>query len=131
MGHSRFSRAQLARGEGRKWKTVKKDGGVHFIEHATPGGNEAGPLHTHSKTKVYVSKYERPGKDFGKVKEISVMNPKTGEKIMDIHTKDEGFGPHAHHWKNLKKVEPTGIALTRGQRKFLEKIQQKAKDSQK
>ncbi|MBP3302037.1 MAG: hypothetical protein J6L64_02735 [Opitutales bacterium] len=129
MGHSRYSRTQLARGEGRQWKTVKKDGNVHFIEHITPGGNAPGPARTHSKTKVYVSKYERPGKEFGKVKEISVMNPKTGMKAMDIHTKDEGNGPHVHKWN--ESVRGKGIPLTQGQRKFVEKIQRMAKDSDK
>ena len=131
MGHARFSRPQLARGEGRQWKTVKKDGNVHFIEHITPGGNAPSPARTHSKTKVYVSRYERPGKDFGKVKEISVMNPKTGMKAMDIHTKDEGNGPHVHHWRNGKRVEEKRISLTQGQRKFLEKIQHRTKDFEK
>ena len=129
MGHARFSRPQLARGEGRQWKTVKKDGNVHFIEHITPGGNASAPIRTHSKTKVYVSRYEKPGKEFGKVKEISVMNPKTGTKTMDIHTKDEGNGPHVHHWNGLNRG--IGIPLTQGQRKFVEKIQRMAKDSNK
>lgn len=80
-------------------------------------------MHTHTKTKVYVSRHERQGTpDFGKVKEISIMDPKTGRKIMDIHTKDEGFGPHVHRWKDFTRERGKGKPLTAGQRKFLEKI---------
>ena len=57
------------------------------------------------------------------------MNPKTGKRVMDIHTKDEGNGPHAHRWNGSDRG--AGIPLTQGQRNFLEKIKQMAKDLKK
>lgn len=87
-------------------------------------------MHTHTKTKVYVTTHEKPGKNFGKVKEISIMNPKTGNRVMTIHTNDEGFGPHVHHWKNGRRVEEKGIPLTRGQQKYLDKVIRMAEDSE-
>lgn len=41
--------------------------------------------------------------------------------------KDEGIGPHVHHWKNFKRTTRDGEPLTKAQRKLLEKIREDAK----
>ena len=125
MGHARFSRPQLARGEGRQWKTVRKDGNVHFIEKLDSKKSASMPMHTHSKAKVYASV------ENGKLKSISVMNPKTGKKTMDIHYLHDhkGMGPHVHYWKDGKRVseKPT----TRNQLNYLEKLKSIVKNTKK
>lgn len=116
MGHSRYSRAQIARGEGRQWKTVKRDGNVHFIEKLNSKKSASMPMHTHTKTKVYASV------ENGKLKSISVMNPKTGKKVMDIHHLHDhkGLGSHIHRWKDGKRIAD-GPA-TRAQLNYLAKL---------
>ena len=128
MGHSRISLETLATNpQSRVWETVERKGDVHFLRHSKHSeGNEASPMHTHTKTKIYVMRYEK-GKLKGQVKEISVMDPRTGKKLMDIHTKDEGIGPHVHHWKNFKRTTEYGEPLTKAQMKFVENIVELAK----
>lgn len=122
MGHSRYSRAQLARGEGRQWKTVKRDGNVHFIEKLNSKKPASMPMHTHTKTKVYASV------ENGKLKSISVMNPKTGKKVMEIHLshKHNGHIPHVHHGNGKDRTE--GVAITKSQLKFIEKLTRQAEN---
>jgi len=79
------------------------------------------PMHTHSKTKVYASV------ENGKLKSISVMNPKTGKKVMEFHLshKHNGHIPHIHHGNGKDRTE--GMAPSKSQLKFIEKLTQKAK----
>ena len=79
------------------------------------------PMHTHTKAKVYASRHPD-----GKIKEISIMNPKTGKKIMEIHTHNhKGMGMHVHHWEPGKAPRGNPSPLTKGQRKYLENLSRK------
>lgn len=123
MGHGKTSLAELASNPAsRKWKTTDVKGNAHFISKRNEESSASMPMHTPTKTKIYVSRH----KD-GNVKEISIMNPKTGKKIMEIHTAPhEGLKEHVHHWVPGKYPQ-NAQALTAGQRKFLEKIRDDAK----
>lgn len=128
MGHSKTSVETLAANpKSRVWETVDRKGEVHFLRHSKNSkGNESSPMHTYTKTKIYVMRYEK-GKLKGQVKEISIMNPRTGKKMMDIHMKDEGIGPHVHHWKNFERTTESGEPLTKAQKKFIENVVELAK----
>ncbi len=123
MGHGRTSLAELASNpKSRLWKTTDVKGNAHFISKRDESIPTQMPMHTPTKTKIYVSRY----KD-GNVKEISIMNPRTGKKVMEIHTAPhENLKEHAHHWVPGKAPKDP-FPLTKAQRKLLEKIRDDAK----
>ncbi len=41
--------------------------------------------------------------------------------------KDEGIGPHVHHWKNFERTTESGEPLTKAQKKFIENVVELAK----
>lgn len=123
MGHGKTSLAELASNPvSRKWKTTDVKGNAHFISKRDETNPAQMPMHTPTKTKIYISRHTD-----GNVKEISIMNPKTGKKIMEIHTAPhEGLKEHVHHWVPGKAPQDP-LPLTKSQRKFLEKIMGEAK----